>query len=77
MAMADEPESEDTRLDRRALIETVIAAELERQALDGAQRIDVAAMAEAIEAALAATEPAEPGYDDGRRPEELNATNDD
>jgi len=77
MAMADEPESEDAQLDRRALIETVIAAELERQALDGAQRIDVAAMAEAIEAALAATEPAGPGFDDGRRPEELNATNDD
>jgi hypothetical protein len=75
--MADEPDAQDTDFDRRALIESVIAAELERQALEGAQRIDVAAMADAIEAALAANEPAEPDFDDGRRPEELNATNDD
>lgn len=77
MERADAPESEDGRLDRRALIEAVIAAELERQALEGAMRIDVAAMADAIEAALEASEPAPPDFDDGRRPEELNATNDD
>jgi len=62
---------------RRTLIEAVIAAELERQAQAGATRIDVPAMAAAIESALAAEEPAEPLLDDGRRPEELNATNDD
>lgn len=77
MERTDAPESEDGRLDRRALIEAVIAAELERQALEGAMRIDVAAMADAIEAALEASEPAPPDFDDGRRPEELNATNDD
>jgi hypothetical protein len=72
MAMASEPGPE-----RRERIEAVIVAELERQAAAGAARIDVAAMAAAIEAALTAEEPAEPALDDGRRPEELNATNDD
>lgn len=72
MAMASEPGPE-----RRERIEAVIVAELERQAAAGAARIDVAAMAAAIEAALVAGEPAEPALDDGRRPEELNATNDD
>lgn len=76
MAMVDGSEA-SAGLGRRERIEAVIAAELERQALTGATRIDVAAMADAIEAALAAEEPAAPALDDGRRPEELNATNDD
>jgi hypothetical protein len=63
--------------ERRQRIEAVIAAELQRQAASGAARIDVGAMASAIDAALAAEEPSEPALDDGRRPDELNATNDD
>lgn len=58
---------------RRAAIREAISAELERQALDGAVRIDVEALAAAVEAAL---EPPAPPVE-GRRPEDLNATNDD
>ena len=64
MAMADEGGA------RRQSIATAIAAELDRQ---GAGGIDVDALAEAIEDALDAPAPA----DEGKHPEELNATNDD
>jgi hypothetical protein len=57
--------------DRRETIATVIAAELERQARDGAARVDVEALAAAIDIAL------DPPADEGTRPEDLNATNDD
>ena len=59
--------------DRRETIATVIATELERQARDGAARVDVDALATAIDIALDAPAPA----DEGTRPEDLNATNDD
>lgn len=58
---------------RRQVIATAIAGELERQARDGAARVDVEALAGAIEAALTADVP----LAEGKRPEELNATNDD
>ncbi len=58
---------------RRQAIATALAAELERQAQSGASRIDVDALAQAVEAAL---DPSAP-VDEGRRPSELNATNDD
>lgn len=58
---------------RRQAIATAITAELERQALAGAARVDVDAMATAIEEALDPPPPA----NEGRRPNELNATNDD
>lgn len=54
---------------RRQVIATAIAGELERQA----RAVDVEALAEAIEAALTADVP----LAEGKRPEELNATNDD
>lgn len=59
--------------DRRAAIAAAISAELQRQADGGATRIDVDALAAAVEAALV------PGaaFAEGRRPEQLNATNDD
>ena len=63
----------DDETDRRQAIATAIVAELERQARDGEPRVDVDALAEAIDLALA---PAPPACE-GRRPEELNATNDD
>lgn len=73
MAMADM--RAETHL-RRTTIASVIDAELDRQAMAGAARLDIAAMAGAIDAALAtgssAGTPAE-----GKRPDELNATNDD
>lgn len=59
--------------DRRQAIATAISAELERQALAGAARVDVEALAGAIEEALAPAPPA----NEGRHPDELNATNDD
>ncbi|KKB86768.1 hypothetical protein VW29_00465 [Devosia limi DSM 17137] len=62
---------------RRGLIAGVIGAELERQAHEGAQRVDVDALAEAIDMALAADEPMAADDDEGKRPDELNATNDD
>jgi hypothetical protein len=57
---------------RLQAIEAAIAAELERQARAGTPRIDVAAMARAIDDALTLAPDGE-----GHRPEELNATNDD
>lgn len=65
MAMDDESGA------RRETIATVIATELERQARDGAARVDVDALATAIDIAL------DPPADEGTRPEDLNATNDD
>jgi hypothetical protein len=58
---------------RRQAIATALAAELERQAQSGASRIDVEALASAVENAL---EP-DPPLAEGRHPSELNATNDD
>ena len=58
---------------RRQAIITAITAELERQAQAGAARIDVDALAKAVEDAL---DPPPP-MAEGRRPEDLNATNDD
>ena len=66
MEMADEN-------DRRQAIATAISAELERQALAGAGRVDVEALATAIDEALDPVAPAS----EGKRPDELNATNDD
>jgi hypothetical protein len=66
-------ETSDLNAGRRQAIATAIAAELERQARDGATRVDVDAMAEAVEAALAPELPVA----EGKRPDELNSTNDD
>ena len=62
----------DDELDRRQAIATAIAAELERQARAGASRIDVDALAGAIDEMLDPPPPAS----EGKRPYELNATND-
>ena len=58
---------------RRQALVTAITAELERQAQTGAARIDVEALAEAIETSI---DPGPPAAE-GKRPSELNATNDD
>jgi len=58
---------------RHQAIVTALASELERQADSGASRIDVDALAKAVERSL---DPAPPAAE-GRRPSELNATNDD
>lgn len=58
---------------RRQAIATALTAELERQAQSGASRVDVDALAEAVETAL---DPVPP-EGEGKRPSELNATNDD
>lgn len=63
----------DPATGRHEAIATAITAELERQAQAGAARIDVAALATAVEVAL---DPPPP-MAEGRRPDELNATNDD
>ena len=57
---------------RRQAISTAITAELERQAADGEPRVNVDALAEAIEVALDPVAPAS----EGTRPEDHNATND-
>jgi hypothetical protein len=59
--------------DRRSVIAAAIAAELQRQANGDAVRIDIEALAGAVDAALVPTTP----FAEGRRPEQLNATNDD
>ncbi len=58
---------------RRQIIATAIAAELKRQADAGSSRVDVDAMAGAVDAAL---DPPAP-VTEGRSPDQLNATNDD
>ncbi|WP_332701942.1 hypothetical protein [Devosia sp.] len=58
---------------RRQAIATAIAAELQRQAGVGAIRVDIEALAEAIDIALDPVPPAS----EGKHPQELNATNDD
>jgi hypothetical protein len=67
MEMAD-----DKGAMRRQAIATALAAEIERQAQEGASRIDVDALAEAVDKAL---DPVPP-VSEGKRPSELNATND-
>jgi len=59
--------------DRRSVIAAAIAAELQRQANGDAVRIDIEALAGAVDAALVPTTP----FAEGRSPEQLNATNDD
>ena len=63
----------DTIALRRQAIATALTAEIERQAQAGASRIDVEALAEAVDTAI---EPVPP-ISEGKRPAELNATNDD
>ena len=58
---------------RRQAIATAITAELERQAKDGEPRVNVEALAQAVDIALDPVPPAS----EGKRPGELNATNDD
>ena len=58
---------------RRDAIVAAITAELDRQAREGVARVDVNALAEAVD--MACENHAPP--DEGRRPEDLNATNDD
>jgi len=65
--------AEDNSGIRRQAIATALAAEIERQAQTGASRIDVEALAEAVDMALDPVPPAS----EGKRPAELNATNDD
>lgn len=64
--------AEDNSVARRQAIATALAAEIERQAQAGASRIDVDALAEAVDKAL---DPVPP-LSEGKRPSELNATND-
>ena len=68
MAMA----KDSAELRHQAII-TALASELERQAASGASRVDVDALATAVETALDPDLP----MTEGRRPSELNATNDD
>lgn len=63
----------DLAANRRQAIATALSAEIERQSRSGASRIDVDALAEAVDEALDPTPPA----GEGKRPSELNATNDD
>jgi hypothetical protein len=65
--------AEDQPALRRQAIATALSAELERQAQSGASRVDVDALAEAVDRAL---DPVPP-EGEGKRPSELNATNDD
>lgn len=57
---------------RRRAIATALSVELQRQAGTGASRIDVEALAEAVEEALAPSLP----LSEGTKPSELNAGND-
>ena len=57
---------------RRQAIVTAITAELDRQAKDGEPRVNVEALAIAVEIAL---DPIAP-LSEGKHPAELNATND-
>lgn len=58
---------------RHQAIATAISLELERQVKDGEPRVNVEALTQAVEIALDPVPPAS----EGKRPGELNATNDD
>jgi hypothetical protein len=58
---------------RHTAIATALTEEIERQANTGASRIDVDALAQAVEEVIAPSPPAA----EGKRPDELNSTNDD
>lgn len=58
---------------RRQALVTALSAELDRQAHAKASKIDVEALADAVETCLAQTGPTS----EGKRPDELNSTNDD
>lgn len=58
---------------RHSAIATALSEEIDRQANAGASRIDVEALAQAVEEVIAPTPP----QAEGKRPSELNATNDD
>ena len=58
---------------RHTAIATALTEEIQRQAHTGANRIDVDALAQAVEEAIAPTPP----ISEGKRPSELNSTNDD
>jgi hypothetical protein len=59
--------------DRHGAIATALDTEIDRQAKSGANRIDVNALAVAVEDAITPTRLSL----DGKSPSELNATNDD
>ncbi len=58
---------------RREAIRLAIAGELERQAKGRASRIDIEALADAVETAIGNDRP----FTEGTKPDDLNATNDD
>ncbi len=58
---------------RHTAIATAIDAEIDRQANAGANRIDVDALAQAVEEVIQPSPP----VSEGKRPSELNSTNDD
>ncbi|KKB77810.1 hypothetical protein VW35_14240 [Devosia soli] len=63
---------ETAKDNRRSAIVEALSHELQRQADTGAQRIDVEALADAVERALHPM----PVEAEGRRPDELNSSND-
>lgn len=58
---------------RHDAIATALTEEIDRQAQTGASRIDVDALAQAVEEVIEPTVP----LSEGKRPSELNSTNDD
>lgn len=62
--------------DLKHTIVVAMDTELQRQADSGASRIDLEAMAGAVAAVLDEDSPDEQRLEEGKRPQELNATND-
>ncbi|RUT30323.1 hypothetical protein EMQ25_13515 [Arsenicitalea aurantiaca] len=62
--------------DRRERIASVIDQELQRQARTSATRLDVSAMADAVDTALGGASLAPGEADEGKTPAELNSSND-
>ena len=59
------------------VIATAISAELQRQALGGAHRVDVDALAGAVERVIEDEDHIHLPQAEGRRPDQLNSDNDD
>jgi hypothetical protein len=64
------------RTEHHQAIVSALAAELQRQALGGAHRVDMDALAEAVEHAIEDDGPVAHTVAEGQRPSELNANND-
>jgi hypothetical protein len=73
MAILDEAAG----VDARTRVREAIGKELQRQSDEGSTRIDIDQLTEVVVSALESGERPDPAFSEGKRPDQLDATNDD